>query len=154
MFRSSTATLTISNYNSGGELALQGDSPGRTPPARAGQRNEREPGRAYGWRVIHIQRVQRQRFVLRQRRWRQRRSPPPASLSRISNLDKPAYQFALKTNATNWFGIAFTTGTSTAGYTLTSFTAKFGEPSNQMGDIVSVAARPTTQRRPRQRDSG
>ena len=64
--------------------------------------------------------------------------PIPETVS-VSNLDKPIYQYACSLNATVWCAVGFTTGTSTAGYTLTSFTARFGnkaDPTGILGDIV------------------
>ncbi len=57
----------------------------------------------------------------------------------VSNLDKPLYAYTNDINAENWGAVAFTTGTSTAGYTLVSFTTKFSDkadPNGVLGDIV------------------
>ena len=62
----------------------------------------------------------------------------PGSVS-VGNLDKPAYQYGCGFRADIWCAQGFTTGTSTASYTLTSVTAKFGDkadPNSALGDIV------------------
>ena len=66
-------------------------------------------------------------------------APPDPETVSVSNLDKPHYAYTNELNARNWAAVAFTTGTSTAGYTLASFTTKFGnkaDPNGALGDIV------------------
>ena len=66
------------------------------------------------------------------------RNAPVAQVVEVSNLDQAVSQYDCSANSNSWCVAGFTTGTSNAGYTLASVTAKFNDKLDPAGDNIEV----------------